>query len=126
MTAAEQCGSRSRRRRRAGGAPAAGRPLLRGGVPTPRRDWERVVQAALLLCHIAVDLLGVVAPPVHVEDRCGYLSLFDCLVLVHIASTLSASRMLLTRGGKNGDALGATQAAPPPRTSRRGLRQKAD
>ncbi len=46
---------------------------------------DRLVQPALLLGDIAVDLFGVVAPPVHAENRSGRPKalLVYCFALVH-------------------------------------------
>jgi hypothetical protein len=93
---------------------------LRGAV-------ERLIEPPLLVGHIPVHLLGVVTAPVDVEDRGSYRPILDCLVLFHIASTLSASRMLPSHAFKNGDPPGVTpHAEASAALSRRGSRHGAN
>ena len=72
-------------------------------------------------------LQKLLAAPVDVEDRGSYRPFLDCLVLFHIASTLSASRMLPSHAFKNGDPPGVTpHAEASAALSRRGSRHGAN
>ena len=95
---------------------------LRGAV-------ERVVEPALLVCHVAVDLLGVVAAPVDVEDRSGHLPLLRLpRSRPYSPPHCSASRMLLSEpAAKSGDARRTPRIAATHRgASRRRAAQRAD
>jgi hypothetical protein len=51
-----------------------------------RSAVQGIIEASLLVRNVPVDLFGVVASPVDVEDRGGDLLLCDCLVIVHFPS----------------------------------------
>ena len=63
---------------------------------------KRVVEPPLLVCHVPVDLLRVVSAPVDVEDRRGQLLLCNCLVLVHVPSTLPCADATEPPPGRRG------------------------